>query len=125
MLVIRSTAISMLLTGLILTGQVSAHHSHSNYETTEFTHLQGRVTEFHWINPHTWIYIEVMDANGQPTVWALEGASPTELRRDGWSEDDVQVGDTISVRCHRLKDGSNGCLLGFLTPEGGVEKEWD
>lgn len=122
---IRSIPIPLLLTGLILMGQANAHHSHSNYETTEFTHLQGRVTEFHWINPHTWIYIEVMDASGQPTVWALEGASPTELRRDGWSEDDVQVGDTISVRCHQLKDGSNGCLLGFLTPEGGVEKEWD
>ena len=125
MVSIRNSAFCLLLPLLVSIGSVSAHHSHSNYETTEFTHLEGRVTEFHWINPHTWIFIEVVDAEGEAATWALEGASPTELRRDGWSEDDVQVGDTISVRCHQLKDGSNGCLLGFLTPEGGVEKEWD
>ena len=114
-----------VLTGLILAGPAQTHHSHSNYETREYTHLQGEVTEFHWINPHTWIFIQVLDDQGQPSVWALEGASPTELRRDGWEQDDVEVGDNISVRCHQLKDGSNGCLLGFLTPEGGEEKEWD
>lgn len=112
---------------LILLIQVPgvAHHSHGNYETTQYTHLEGVVTEFHWMNPHTWIYLEVPADDGQSDVWALEGASPTELTRDGWARDDVQVGDTINVRCHQLKDGSNGCLLGFVTPEGGVEKEWD
>ncbi len=102
-----------------------AHHSHSNYFTSEYTLLEGTVTEFHWMNPHTWIFLEVMNADDQAVVWALEGASPTELIRDGWARDDVGVGDQISVRCHQLKDRSNGCLLGFLTPEGGVEKEWD
>lgn len=102
-----------------------AHHSHSNYETTAYTHLQGTVTEFHWMNPHVWIFLEVEDAAEGASVWALEGASPASLTRDGWSQDSVKVGDSISVRCHQLKDGSNGCLLGFLTPEGGVEKEFD
>ena len=102
-----------------------AHHSHSNYETTQYTHLEGTVSEVHWINPHTWVFLEVADADGSNTVWALEGASPTTLLRDGWSRESVQVGDHITVRCHQLKDGSNGCLLGFLTPEGGVEKEFD
>ena len=125
MLPIRNSVVCLLLPVFISVGSVSAHHSHSNYETIEFTHLQGKVTELYWINPHTWIFIEVSDAEGESMRWQLEGASPVELRRDGWSEDDVQVGDTISVRCHRLKDGSNGCLLGFLTPEGGTEKEWD
>jgi Family of unknown function (DUF6152) len=102
-----------------------AHHSHSNYDTENYTALTGTVKEFHWLNPHTWIYLEIMDEAGQPAVWAVEGAGPTQLLRDGWTRDDVAVGDTISVRCHRLKDGANGCLLGFVTPEGGVEKEWD
>jgi hypothetical protein len=102
-----------------------AHHSHSNYATTEYTPLEGTVVEFHWLNPHTWIFLEVVNADGGTTVWAMEGASPTSLIRDGWSRDSVGVGDTITVRCHQLKDRSSGCLLGFLTPEGGVEKEWD
>lgn len=122
---IRNFVSFMALVGLTLALPAWAHHSHANYETTQYTHLQGKVTEFHWMNPHTWIFLEVVDAEGQPAIWALEGASPTELRRDGWRQDDVEVGDTISVRCHQLKDESNGCLLGFLTPEGGAEKEWD
>ena len=102
-----------------------AHHSHSNYETTEYTHLEGTVSEVHWINPHVWIFLEVADADGSNAVWALEGASPTTLLRDGWNRESVEVSDHITVRCHQLKDRSNGCLLGFLTPEGGVEKEFD
>ena len=65
------------------------------------------------------------DADGSNAVWALEGASPATLLRDGWSRESVEVSDHITVRCHQLKDRSNGCLLGFLTPEGGVEKEFD
>ena len=122
---IRKSTVLLAVTGVVPLCSAWAHHSHSNYETTQYTHLEGRVTEFHWMNPHTWIYIEVTGEDGESIVWALEGASPTELLRDGWKRDDVEVGDTISVRCHQLKDNSNGCLLGFLTPEGGVEKEWD
>jgi hypothetical protein len=102
-----------------------AHHSHGNFMTTEYTHLQGTIVEFHWMNPHTWIYLDVPDAAGESTLWVLEGASPVELTRSGWTQDSIAVGDTISVRCHRLRDGSNGCLLGFLTPEDGAEKQWD
>jgi hypothetical protein len=102
-----------------------AHHSHSNYQTKEFTHLEGKVTEVRWMNPHTWIYLEVKDDKGEPQVWALEGGSPTALIRGEWKRDDVKVGDTIKVRCYPLRDGSNGCLLGFVTPKGGVEKEFD
>lgn len=102
-----------------------AHHSHGNYDVNNYTYLEGRVNEVLWINPHTWIYLEVQDADGEPTIWALEGGAPGGLVRRGWSPDSVGAGDTIKVRCHRLRDGSNGCLLGFVTPSGGEEKEWD
>lgn len=110
---------------ILLSAPARSHHSHGNYLTTEYTQLQGTVREFHWMNPHTWIYLDVTGDDGQTQLWVLEGASPAELLRDGWARDDVEVGDTISVRCHQLRDRSAGCLLGFLTPEGGVEKEWD
>jgi hypothetical protein len=102
-----------------------AHHSHSNYNTKEFTHLEGTVKQIRWFNPHAWIYLEVMDDKSQPTVWILEGGGPAALARGGWKREDVKVGDTIKVRCHALKDGSSGCLLGFVTPKGGAEKEFD
>ena len=103
----------------------AAHHSHGNYRMTEYTHLTGTVTELHWINPHTWIYLEVTGEDGESAVWALESAGATGLVRSGVEPDEVKAGDTVSVRCHQLRDGSNGCLLGFLTNSAGVEKEWD
>lgn len=108
-----------------MTAPTLAHHSHGNYEMTEYTHLTGTVTQLHWINPHTWIYLEVTGDDGESAVWALESAGATGLVRSGVEPDEVQVGDTVSVRCHQLRDGSNGCLLGFLTNPAGVEKEWD
>ena len=101
-----------------------AHHSHANYQTNEFTHLEGTVKELRWMNPHSWIYLEVMD-NGKPVVWTLEGGGPRALTREGWKKEDIQVGETIKVRCHRLRDGSNGCLLGFVTTSKYNDKEFD
>jgi len=104
---------------------VWSHHSHGNYDVNSYLHLEGTVSELQWINPHTWIYLEVIDEAGEPNIWALEGGSPGALTRGGWSPDSIKAGDAIKVRCHRLRDGSNGCLLGFVTPPGGQEKEWD
>jgi hypothetical protein len=110
-----------------------AHHSHGAYVAgPNATHLEGTVKEVQLINPHSWIYLEVKNDQGQPTVWALEATNPLGLQRKGIKREDVRTGDTIKVRCHLLRDGSNGCLLGYVTPTHGdparghgVEKEWD
>ncbi len=101
------------------------HHSHANYVESEWMVLEGSVREIHWMNPHSWIYLDVVDADGQSRAWALEGASITQLRRDGWTEDSIQVGEKLILRCHPLKDRSPGCLLGFITLDDGSEKEFD
>ena len=62
---------------------------------------------------------------GEPTMWALEGASVIQVERRGWTKDMIKVGSTIGVRCHQLRDRSSGCLLGFITLEGAAEKMFD
>jgi hypothetical protein len=108
------------------------HHSHNNYAISDFTLLEGTVTQVHLVVPHSWVYLEVKDGTAEPQLWALEATGPAGLLRNGIKREDVKVGDSIKVRCHRLRDGSNGCLLGFVTPNHGdmarghgVEKEWD
>ena len=110
---------------LLLAVPLAAHHSHGNYNMTVYTVLKGVVKEVHWINPHTWIYIEVKDDKGEPTLWALEGASVIQVERRGWKKDMLKVGLTIGVRCHQLRDASSGCLLGFITLEGAAERMFD
>ena len=109
-----------------------AHHSHGQYDTTKWTPFEGTVKEVNLINPHSWIYLEVKNDKGETVMWALEATNPGGLVRKGIKREDVKTGDLIKVRCHLLRDGSNGCLLGFVTPMhgdpargNGVEKEWD
>jgi hypothetical protein len=101
-----------------------AHHSHGNYVDT-FMDIEGVVKEVHLIVPHSWIYLEVKDASGEPQLWALEATGRTGLQRAGITADYVKPGDSVKARCHRLRDGSNGCLLGFLKAKDGSVKDWD
>jgi Family of unknown function (DUF6152) len=111
---------------------IQAHHSHGNYDTTKWTTMDGTVKELHLLVPHSWIYLDVKDDKGQPTTWALEATGPAGLLKVGVKREDVKPGDLLKVRCHLLRDGSNGCLLGFVTPMHGdlarghgVERDWD
>jgi hypothetical protein len=103
----------------------SGHHSHANYDMTKYQEVSGTVNDILWINPHIWIFLEMADADGQLVQWAMEGATPGQLARNGVTRDTVKLGDTISARCHQMQDSSNGCLLGYLTGRDGVERLWD
>ena len=61
------------------------HPSHANYDMTRYTHLEGRVQDILWINPHIWIFIEVAGDGGEPVQWSLETATPGQLARNGVS----------------------------------------
>jgi len=102
-----------------------AHHSHGNYVTETFVDMEGVVKELHLVLPHSWVYIEVKDAKGETQVWAVEATGRAQLQGIGVTRDYVKPGDTIKVRCHPLRDGSNGCLLGFLKAKDGTVKDWD
>ena len=110
----------------------AAHHSHNAYEVTVWATLEGTVREVHLMNPHSWIYLDVMDESGEMSTWALEAANPRSILENGVKAEDVQPGDHVKVRFHVLRDGTNGGLLGFVTPMHGdsarghgVELEWD
>jgi hypothetical protein len=103
---------------------VAAHHSHGNYMDT-FSDMTGVVKEVHLVVPHSWVYMEVKDASGQAQIWALEATGRNGLERIGVNREYIKPGDTIKVRCHPLRDGSRGCLLGFLKARDGSVKDWD
>jgi hypothetical protein len=102
----------------------SAHHSHGQYSET-FSDIQGVVKEVHFLTPHSWIYLEVKDATGVPRLWALEATSRDGLQKIGVTRDSIKAGDAVKARCHPLRDGTNGCLLGFLKAPDGTVKNWD
>ncbi len=110
----------------------SAHHSRSNFDLVTLVELEGTVSQVHWLFPHTWIYLDVEDEQGQVQTWVMEGASPPSIRAAGVTEEHIRPGDRIRMRCHPLKDGSPGCVSGFVTPMHGdtarghgVERAWN
>ena len=119
-------SLGVAVIGVVLsTWSLAAHHSHGAYVDT-FMDVQGVVKEVHLVVPHSWVYIEVKNPKGgEPEVWALEATGRTGLERVGVTATTVAVGDTVKARCHRLRDGSNGCLLGFLKAKDGTVKDWD
>lgn len=109
-----------------------AHHSHGNYDIATWTVMEGTVKQVVFIVPHSIVYLDVKSGSSEAVTWALEATNPQGIFLKGVKKEDVQVGDKIKVRCHLLRDGGHGCLLGFVTPMhgdkargDGVEIEWD
>jgi len=101
----------------------SAHHSHGQYEET-FRDIEGVVKQVVLVVPHSYVYIDVKKG-AETETWVLEATSRNGLEKIGVTRDYLKVGDAIKARCHQLRDGSNGCLLGFLKGPDGVVKNWD
>jgi hypothetical protein len=103
---------------------VWAHHSHGNY-VQETIDLEGTVTEIHAYNPHSWVYLNVTDASGSAQVWALEGGTARGIIALAEEGKALKVGDNVKVRCHPLRDGTAGCLLGFIKHPDGTVRNYD
>jgi hypothetical protein len=100
-----------------------AHHSHGNY-VDQTTDMEGTVTEVHLLVPHSWVYLEVKKGS-ETEIWSLEATNRQGLEKIGVTKDYLKAGDKIKARCHVLRDGSNGCLLGYLKGPDGAVKDWD
>lgn len=115
--------IGALVFALTFSLPIGAHHSHGNYHD-ETIDIEGVVKEVHLVVPHSYVYIDVKKG-GTTETWSLEATSRTGLERIGVSRGYLKAGDTIKARCHQLRDGSTGCLLGYLKGPDGVVKDWD
>jgi hypothetical protein len=106
--------------GLMLWSAIaSAHHSMAMFQPVEERVLNGTVIRFEWTNPHTWIEMDVVDADGKTTQWSVEGGSVVALQRQGWRRTTLKPGDKITVAIHQLRDGRpGGSLIGMLAADG-------
>jgi len=103
----------------IVTSPAVAHHSFAMFDATKTMTLQGTIKEFHWTNPHSWIFLMVADAEGQPQEWAIELGSPGGLVRQGWVPKTLTPGMNVKVVIRPLKDGKiGGQFLTLTLPDG-------
>ena len=85
-----------------------AHHSFSaEFDSTKPVELKGTVVKVEWINPHTWIHIDVKQPDGSVQRWMIEGGTPNTLLRRGLTRESLPAGTEIVVDGYRAKNGSN------------------
>jgi hypothetical protein len=101
----------LIIAALLTASSVLAHHSNAAFDGDKVVVLKGTVTEWKWTNPHVWILLSVDDGKGGKVDWAIEGRTPGQLVRAGWSRSILKAGDIITVDFSPAKDGTRTGLL--------------
>jgi len=73
-----------------------AHHGNASYENKEMT-IKGKVTQWLWTNPHTFLMLDVTDANGKVVHWVCENQAPSTLVNFGFTAKTFKAGDEVTV----------------------------
>ena len=85
---------------------VFSHHAFTaEYDSSKLRQFLGTVTKVEWTNPHARFYLDVKDDRGTLN-WNFELGSPLLLRRLGWRQDSLKIGDQVTVEGYLAKDGA-------------------
>jgi len=84
-----------------------AHHAFgAEFDPDAPIRLQGNIVRVEWVNPHSWIHIEVTNDDGTSQVWMVEGGTPNVLQRRGLRRDCLPIGAELIVDGYQAKDHS-------------------
>ena len=85
--------------------EAAAHHSGAMFDDAKEVTLTGTVKEFQYTNPHSWLLVDVKDADGNVTTWGFEAEGPSTLMRAGIRKSDLPPGTEITITGRPMKDG--------------------
>ena len=115
----RAVFLGIAVLAIVIAGSVRAraHHSHPVfYDSCTSLTIDGEIESVQWKNPHVFYFIDVTDASGKVTNWAIEASTPNQLYRAGWRKDDLKSGDAVTLTgSSPARNGSPKASGGTLT----------
>jgi len=114
----RRYTLALAAAAVLAATPAAAHHSAAMFDKGKTVTLVGKVRQFQWTNPHSWIQI-VVDGEGG-AEWSIELGAPVELFRLGWRPATLKPGDKITVTANPMRDGSHGALFVSAVRDGGA-----
>jgi hypothetical protein len=106
----RNKTVSVVASVIVLLAaavSAAAHHSFSaEFDGSKTVTLEGKVVMMEWVNPHSWLHIDVTKPDGTVERWKVEGGSPNVLQRLGWNRNSLPAGTKVKVVGSPAKDGA-------------------
>jgi hypothetical protein len=113
--VTHAVLVATLLTVPVLVERAYAHHGAGRYDVSKKVALEGRLTRLDFVNPHSYVYFDVVGADGKVIAMKCEMRSATVLRRSGWSPEMFKPGVSIKVAGSAHRDDPTACTVDTLT----------
>ena len=110
---------AFLLVSVLCTAPAFAHHGPGTFELGKSVTFTGKLTRIDFVNPHSWLYFEVTDANGRVTKYRCEMRSAHTLRRSGWTKELFPINSKVTIEAAPDRADPNSCYLNTIRFENG------
>ena len=110
--------------GALLGTAAGAHHSAEMFEPERTVTLTGTVKEFQYINPHSWLIVDIDNDDGTTTTWGFEAEGPQDLMHGGVRKSDLPPGARITVTARPMRDGRPAGIWSVIVKDDGTLLNW-
>ena len=109
---------TLVVAAALVAAPAAAHHGFGNFDRNGEVTITGIVAGVDFVNPHSWLYLEVTGADGKVAAWRCEMRSATTLRRSGWSPEMFKQGEPVTITGAPDRSDPNSCYLSTIAFRG-------